>query len=208
MKINCPSCGAEVSFKSKSSIFSVCSFCNSTLVRHDLQIDAIGKMSDMPSDLSQLQVGSCGIYEGSKFEIVGRQKIKWSDGFWNEWYLYFDNGKEGWLAEAQGLYMISFQHEYLSTMPKITEVAPGKNILINKSNFEVNDIKQIECIASQGELPIKSLVGRKSTSVDLCGPNELFANIDFGSDEVRLFVGKYKEFEELRFMNLRELDGW
>ena len=90
MKLSCTACGAEVLFKSRSSIFSVCS----------LNIESLGKMTEMPQDMSPLQIGSTGVFEGSKFEVVGRQRIGWESGSWNEWYLHFDSGKDGWLADA------------------------------------------------------------------------------------------------------------
>lgn len=208
MKFLCPACGAEVLFKSRSSIFGVCSFCNSTLIRHDLNIETLGKMSEMPQDLSPLKIGTTGIFENLKFEIVGRQRIGWENGTWNEWYLHFNNGKDGWLADAQGFYMVSFQ---ILEQPKIPELASLKvahSLQINGAQYTVDDIHEVACVGSQGELPVRSIQGRKSTSVDLVGKNERFGNIDYSTEGNRLFFGKYIDFENLQFMNLREIDGW
>ncbi|MBN8536139.1 MAG: DUF4178 domain-containing protein [Deltaproteobacteria bacterium] len=208
MKLSCPACGAEIVFKSRSSTFGVCSFCNSTLVRHDKDIESLGKMSEMPQDLSPLKLGTTGVFEKSNFEIVGRQRIGWENGAWNEWYLHFDNGKEGWLAEAQGFYMVSFQVFEKIKIPDLSSLKVAEPIRIHEINFAVEDIREVACIASQGELPLLSIQGRKSTSVDLVGKNEQFANIDYSSDGNRLFFGKYIDFDNLKFMNLRELSGW
>jgi Domain of unknown function (DUF4178) len=195
-------------FKSRASVFGVCSFCNSTLVRHDMNIESLGKMTEMPQDMSPLQIGTTGIFEGSKFEVVGRQRIGWESGSWNEWYLHFDNGKDGWLADAQGFYMLSFQLNNRIEIPELPKLKVGEDIKIDGSTYTVDDIREVSCAGSQGELPVKSLKGRKSTSVDLVGSNQNFGNIDYSAEGDRVFLGKYVDFEEFKFMNLRELDGW
>jgi hypothetical protein len=211
MKLACPACGAEVIFKSRSSVFGVCSFCNSTLVRHDLNLESVGKMSEMPQDMSPLQIGTTGVFDNSKFEIIGRQRIGWESGAWNEWYLNFDNGKDGWLADAQGFYMVSFQVRDPSLLPELMKLRVASTVQLNGTEYLVDDIREVACVGSQGELPVKSVKGRTSTNVDLVGPNDHFGNIDYSADSSegnRLFLGKYIEFENLKFMNLRELDGW
>src|SRR5688572_486092 len=100
--LNCPSCGAEIAFRSRASVFAVCSFCKSTVVRHDMDLSTIGKMADLQFDMTPLQVGTTGYYDGRKFELIGRLKVGYEDGFWNEWYTLFDNEEPWWLAEAQG----------------------------------------------------------------------------------------------------------
>ena len=108
LSLNCPSCGAAVNFQSKASVFAVCSFCKSTLVRQDIDLKAIGKMSELQDDLTPFQVGTTGMFFQEKFELVGRLKIPYQDGFWNEWYALFGDGKEAWLAEAQGFLGLCF----------------------------------------------------------------------------------------------------
>lgn len=208
MKLSCPACGAEVLFKSRASIFGVCSFCNSTLVRHDMNIESLGKMTEMPQDMSPLQIGTTGVFDNSRFEVVGRQRIGWESGAWNEWYLHFDSGKDGWLADAQGFYMVSFQLFEQLSLPELSKLKASDVITINKRSFIVDDVREVTCIGSQGELPVKSVKGRKSTSVDLLGAEDTFGNIDYSAEGNRLFFGRYVDFENLQFRNLREIDGW
>lgn len=216
MKLSCPACGAEVKFKSTTSVFGVCSFCNSTLVRHDLNLETLGKMAPMPQDLSPLQLGTTGVYKGGRFEIVGRQRIAWQSGAWNEWFLHFDKTfriagtetQDAWLSDAQGFYMLSFQVFDQKMMPKFEQIKVGASFEFNGVNFTVDDVREVTCIASQGELPTKSVQGRKSTSVDFLGDGEEFANADYSPEGNRLFIGSYLEFEQFKFSNLRQIDGW
>lgn len=208
MKVSCPACGADVQFKSKIAYFGVCTFCQSTLVRHDSSLENLGRMSEMPTDMSPLQVGTSGAFQGSRFEIVGRQKIGWSGGMWNEWYLYFDTGKDGWLADAQGFYAISF-HERELKAPSKANIHVGLHLELKGISYCVDDMREVSCVGSQGELPVRGIQGRKSLSVDLVAEGGGFASIDYSTDDgERIFLGEYVEFEDLKMMNLRELEGW
>jgi len=209
MKLSCPACGAEMKFKSSVSVFGVCSFCNSMVVRHDLNLETLGKMADLPPDMSPFQIGTRGRFEGKGFEIVGRQKIGWQDGTWNEWYALFEDGRAGWLAEAQGMLMLNFLITEKVEIPSQQNVYVGRAFPLFKDQiFEVSDIKEATCIGSEGELPLSSQQGRKSTSVDLRGPGNQFASIDYGADLARIYLGKFVEMESLSLTALREIDGW
>jgi hypothetical protein len=209
MKLACPACGAEVDFKSRSAVFAVCSYCQSTLIRHDVDLEAIGKMAQLPPDMSPLQVGTRGTYEGKRFELLGRLKVAWEDGLWNEWYALFDDGREGWLAEAQGFFMMSFPQAVPSTVPDADAVKVGRWVKVPPGKkFMIDDIRKATCVGSEGELPFPAPRGRASLSVDLSGPEATFANVEYADDGTRFYLGKYVEFDELKLSNLRELDGW
>ncbi|MBX9724698.1 MAG: DUF4178 domain-containing protein, partial [Candidatus Obscuribacterales bacterium] len=106
--LSCPSCGAELKFLSKASVFAVCSFCKSTVVRHDMNLELLGKMGELQDELTPLQIGTSGFYMGVNFDIIGRLRVGYEDGFWNEWYCMFSDGRLGWLAQAQGFYAMCF----------------------------------------------------------------------------------------------------
>lgn len=210
MKLGCPACGAEVEFRSRISVFAVCPYCNSMLVRHDLDLEKLGEMAELPEDISPLQIGTEGQFEGGRFTLVGRLKVAWADGLWNEWFALFDDGREGWLAEAQGFFMMSFHLEDSSGVPSAHRVGVGQKVrLANGVSLQVDDIKEAECVGSEGELPFRAPRGRKSTSVDLNGPDHAYACIEYSEqDGTRLYAGKYVDLFDLKPRNLRVLDGW
>ena len=43
----CPSCGAPVKFQWSSAVQTVCPYCRSILVRHDVNLEAVGKVADL-----------------------------------------------------------------------------------------------------------------------------------------------------------------
>src|SRR5512139_495009 len=149
-KFSCPSCGAEVPFASSISVYAVCKYCNSMIVRHDLDVEAIGKMAVLPDDMSPFQIGTEGFYLGQHFTLVGRMKMGWEDGSWNEWFMATDDGRKGWLAEAQGFYAVSFETEPPALDFAVKAIQDqkksgnfiGSNLRLNQIKFKVVDSKK------------------------------------------------------------------
>lgn len=216
LKLSCPSCGAEVQFRSKASVFAVCSYCKSTLVRHDMDLENLGKMSQLQDEMSPIQIGTSGSYAGDIFDVIGRLRVSYSDGMWNEWYAIFGNGRTGWLAEAQGFYAMCFPLEKngdnadaSAKVPPRTKVNPGTRFkLAEYGEFLVDDVHDVVCKYSEGELPVFAAKGRKSTSVDIRGPNRKMGTIEYADEGIRVFIGSYQDFDKFKFKSLREIDGW
>lgn len=210
MTLPCVSCGGAVAFKSRFSVFAVCSYCQTMLVRHDLKLElGPGKMIALPQDMSLLQLGARGVFDKVHFEIVGRLKIKWENGLWNEWYCVFEDGRDGWLAEAQGFFAVSFRLQELKYKPNVKNLKVGETFTFDGKNiFKMEGIKEVHCIGSEGELPFKAEKGVKMFSADFVGADSTFASVEIDESELRVFTGKYVELEHLKMSGLRELEGW
>lgn len=211
-KYSCPSCSAEIIFQSSLSVSCVCPYCTSLIVRHDTDLESFGKMAQLPDDMSPFQMNTTGVYKGLAFRIVGRLKVAWQDGYWNEWFLYFDDAKKAWLAEAQGTLAMIFE-EFLSPeeIKQRFSKPPNlkQNITLSSDDYQVYDIKDSVCVGSEGELPFAAPKGRKVTGVDLISKDGGFAGIEYCEGEPpSVFTGHYVEFDALSFSNLRELEGW
>lgn len=206
-QLNCPSCGALVKFASKSSVYAVCEFCKSMLVRHDLNLEDLGKVAQLQNDPSPFQIGSSGIYQKKQFTLIGRVQMKWEDGFWNEWRMFFNDEKVGWLAEAQGFIMVSFETPS-KDIPAFDKIFPEQEISIQNKTFKVDDIKTAQYAFFEGELPFKATKGEEIQTVDLSGTNEEFASISFINGTSQVYIGNYVTLEDLKCKNLRKFDGW
>jgi Domain of unknown function (DUF4178) len=215
-KFNCPSCGAEVVFNSNLSVYAVCKYCSSMIVRHDLDVEAIGTMAALPEDMSPFQLGSEGYYQGQHFTLVGRMKMGWEDGSWNEWFMATDDGRKGWLAEAQGFYAICFETDappldfaVRAIQQQKKDVAfLGSALTLDNLKLNVVDTKKASCIGSEGELPLVSPQGRMTVSVDLLGAHGEFASVEIETGKQRAYIGRYVDWKEMRCSNIRTFDGW
>jgi len=200
---SCPSCGAPVVFKSAGSVFAVCEYCQSTLVRHDQALEDIGKMAALAEDRSPLQLGAEGSYDGVHFALIGRIQIRYSQGYWNEWHLLFDDMRTGWLSEAGGEYVVSFLRHVQEPLPAFAELKIGQRFPVAGQPWTVSNIENAECVAGAGELPFKVGAGYPVATVDLRnGAN--FATLDYSETPPLLFVGEPVDFASLKMSNLRE----
>jgi len=79
---------------------------------------------------------------------------------------------------------------------------------IGAEPFRVSDIKRATCVGSEGELPFPAPRGRSATYYDMLSPFGGFAGLEESDDGRRLYAGDYVEFDDLKFTNLREVEGW
>jgi hypothetical protein len=177
-------------------------------VRRDASVEAIGKVAQVPEDYSPFQLGTLGRYEGHGFALVGRLRKTWDQGSWNEWCAALDDGRFGWLAEAQGDLVMTFAHGPVGPAPAAAGLALSASTRIDGQAFTVTDIKEVACSAAEGELARGGVQAGPMTSIDLRGPATAFATWEIAQGQGQLFVGRFVEFDECRFSGLRQLEGW
>lgn len=211
----CPSCGAQGAFHSPISVYAVCAYCQSMVMRQDVDVAAFGKMAELPPDMSPLQVGTAGTLEGVRFSLVGRVKTGWQDGAWNEWFMLAEDGRKGWLVEAQGFFAACFELPMESGGQLLInrdfsnwKPSPGERVVAGGIAYAVVDIKHATCLGSEGELPYIANLGRKSLVVDLTDVEQGFASLEIYRGEARFYHGDYVPFDALALTNLRPLEGW
>lgn len=211
----CPSCGAPVYFRSGQSVFATCGYCRSTIVRRDVDVEAIGKVAQLTEDMSPFQIGTVGQIDGIGFMICGRVRMAWDDGTWNEWYLLFDDGSDGWLAEAQGFYAVNVAADvspqsFVSKKSGRSKLDLSTGQLISVSNrwLTVVDIKRAVCIGTEGELPRIAEPRGSIISADLMDKDGGYACIELHNSETHAFIGRYVEWHEIKATNYRQFEGW
>ncbi len=203
---SCPTCGAQVTFRSAASIMAVCEYCRGTLVRHDDAVEDIGRMAELLEDASPIQIGTAGRHYGTHFAVIGRIQLQYEQGVWNEWHVLFDNQKSGWLTDASGEYAMSFLAPPKDPLPAFNDLVPGGTVTLNGEPYTVTDIENAVCIAGAGELPFKVGAGYAAPAIDLrSGQNR--ATIDYSETPPLLFLGTSVEFNDLHLTNLRDVSA-
>ena len=221
----CPSCGAEVAFKSNVSVYAVCPYCESMLVRTDVDVEAIGKMAALPEDMSPLQIGTEGRFEGEHFGIIGRLKVGWRDGMWNEWHVLTDSGRRGWIGEAQGSFAVSFDVEGgLPTAPAKSspgaaphggggapgggQLEPGSRSCLTAYLAAGGRRQGRDLSRQRRRIALRRAERPAHASIDFVGREGQFATVEIEGETYRAFSGAYVDFDAFRFANLRPLEGW
>lgn len=207
---NCPSCGAAITFQSAVSILTICDYCKSTLIRHDLELENIGKMAELLPDPSPIRLGTEGTYRKSRFTVVGRIQLQYGQGIWNEWYLLFANQRGGWLGETLGHYAVTFLIDPPEPLPPFSELRAGQSVSLKGRHFQVSNIENARCIAGEGELPIRVGAGYEAPVVDLQTAGNVFATLDYSEQPPLVFIGEQVRFDDLQLTGLRQHKpvGW
>jgi uncharacterized protein DUF4178 len=165
-------------------------------------------MAQLQVDGTPVQLRAEGIYRNVHFGVVGRIQLRYERGLWNEWHLFFDDMRNGWLGEAQGTYAVSFLAQIPETVPGFEDAAPSKKLQLNGNWYEIRDIQKAYCIAGEGELPFRVGPGYEAPLIDLAGEINTFATIDYSEKSPLVFLGEYVEFDELHLSGLKTFDGW
>ncbi|MDA0191627.1 MAG: DUF4178 domain-containing protein, partial [Proteobacteria bacterium] len=200
---SCPSCGAPVVFKSAASLYAVCDYCRSTLLRHGDDLKNLGRMADLLEDPTLLRIGSEGRFRGVHFAVVGRIQLKHESGLWNEWHILFDDGRNGWLSEAGGEYVVSAQVAVAEAIPAFADLRVETPLTLAGRRFTVTRLDSAHCIAGEGELPFRVESGYDVNTADLRG-DDRFVTLDYSETPPLVFVGHPVPFRELDLTNLRE----
>jgi hypothetical protein len=198
-----------VPFQSSVAVFAVCAFCRSMVVRTDEAIQRLGEMAQLPPDLTPLRIGTRGEWQRRPFQIAGRVRVEYEGGSWTEWFAVFSDGGTGWLAEAQGFFMLTTLHEPEEKLPASAErLKPGAPLPFDGHTYLVVDIKTVHVIAAEGELPDVSPPGSERTNSDLAGKEGRCGTLEFHADGTELYLGHYATFEALQLQDLRPVPGW
>jgi hypothetical protein len=200
---NCPACGAPIVFKLGSSIVVVCEHCNSVIARKDRDLADLGRVADLVDTQSPLEIGMSGYFEGVPFTLTGRAQLSHpAGGVWDEWYAAFEDGRWGWLAEAQGQFILTFERRFrgANVLPNFAELSPGTAVIVpgSKNRFVVAEKEIATTAGARGEIPYELVPGERRAFVDLSGDDSTYATIDFGDQPPVLYVGREVTLRELR----------
>lgn len=206
---NCPNCGAAVRFRFSSAVQSVCEYCRSVIVRHDVNLETVGEVSDLPPDPSPIQLATEGIYRNRPFVVVGRILYEYAQGGWNEWHIVFHDGSSGWLSDAMAEYAVSFAVvPPPEPLPPAAEIRRGRRFRWHSLDYQVTVLTWARYRGTEGDLPFEYWGKEEVLFADLRTRDAHFATIDYSENPPLLFLGESVEFEALRLKNLKRFEGW
>ncbi|NWJ42413.1 MAG: DUF4178 domain-containing protein [Geothrix sp.] len=196
---SCPSCGAALSFR-PGTMVAVCTYCKALAARKDRDPELIGKVADLVDTGSPLGLGASGTYTGRSFTLAGRVQLKHPlGGVWDEWYLALDDGRWGWLAEAQGRFYLTFTQDPHGTLPAVGSLQAGGLADLGPAGlWTVGEISEATFHSAEGEIPWAVEPGATYRFADLSGRNGAFATLDYSEDPPLFFLGREIPLADLR----------
>lgn len=204
----CPGCGAPVSFLWSSAVQTACPFCRAILVRHDVDLEKAGTAAELAADASPIQLRAEGIFEGNAFVVAGRIVYAWEQGRWNEWHIVFNDGRSGWLSDAQAEYAISFPAVSDGSLPQPGEIRRGQQFQFHGATYFATTLTEARYEGFEGDLPFTTYERKAMLFADLRTADGRFGTIDYSESPPLLFLGRSTGFEELSLRGLREFEGW
>lgn len=196
---NCPSCGAPVAF-AKGGAIVVCEFCSTVVARGDFALEDLGKVADVADSGSPLQVGLRGKWKDAGFELTGRAQLAHSmGGTWDEWYARFDDGRWGWLAEAQGKFFLTFERNITGEVPGLADLVVGAPIpgFTGGAPLVVSEKGTAKAVAAEGEIPYRLVPNAELKFADLSGPGGAFATLDYSGEKPAIYAGEEVSLDAL-----------
>jgi hypothetical protein len=200
---NCPSCGAEIRFQWAGAVQTVCGHCASIVVRRDVDLEAVGRVSEPPPVTSRIRLGTTGAYGGRRFTVIGRIAYAWQSGAWSEWHLAFADGRSGWLSDAQDEYAVTFAIPGARPAPA-DALRPGLTVDLGIPGgpYTVGTVTEARYAGVEGELPFEYWGKEATPFVDLRSADGNLATVDYSENPPLVFAGEFVNFDALV---LREL---
>lgn len=197
-------------FRAGTSLVTVCPHCRAAVSRKGVNLENIGVVAELVPTSSPFQLGMAGRpKQGYKrFTIVGRLQLSTGEGVWDEWHVAFDDGRYGWLAEAQGAFYLMKP----MPAPKVAEwvqLSPDDHLHLDPyGGFRVSEKRESLYVAAEGDLPFVAPPGSHFQYCDLTGDDGSFATLDYGDDPGLdgFFVGRRIELTDLGIPGLTTWD--
>lgn len=199
----CPNCSAPVEFRWSSAVQTVCGHCRSVVVRHDVDLKAVGVVADLPLAGSPIQVGTRGRFQGDPFTVTGRIVYEYEHGTWNEWHVVFGDDSSGWLSDAQAEYAVSRLVQKPGKIPAASELEVGHGYAFGDLTLQLTTITRARYRGVEGELPFEYWDKDEVVFADLRTSDGHFATIDYSETPPLLFLGAFARFDELELKDLR-----
>lgn len=205
----CPNCTAPIRFRWSSAVQTTCDACRSVVVRHDVDLETIGEVSDLPQDGSPIQIGTEGRVNDKAFTVIGRIAYEYAEGGWNEWHLVYADGTSGWLSDAQLEYAVSsLVAAPPSPLPTEDELRVGTEYHYRGTLLQVSTLTRARYKGVEGELPFEYWGKEEVLFADLRSGSRTFATFDYSDGAPILFVGEFVEYDDLALRHVRTFEGW
>ncbi len=196
-EFKCPSCGANIKQQNPASRSISCGYCGQTSHINAESLRAAGEQHLLIDYDSYLSVGNRGRWQEQGFTILGRLRIEYDDGFWDEWYINFDDGKPAWIQEDDGSFML-FQAagEVSGLQYNNIHVGTFANFNQDLTNVFITSKSRAKVEGGEGELPFRIIPGETADFVEGVKEGEM-VSIEILPDETSIYLGRIVSLDDL-----------
>lgn len=187
--INCASCGAPMEVNSAFTKTVICGYCGTTNALDDRGIDPTGKMAKLSQARSIFSIGRRGAMEKQKFQVLGRLRYGYDEGFWDEWFLQFDDGHCEWVTEEEGE-LSSFRKQLLTKpIENLDRIRVGQTVAIENHRVFITEICDATILGGEGELHYRVVPGKELLHIEGNSGGAL-VSVEVWPREIEVHTGK------------------
>ena len=187
--LSCPSCGAPIKLKNRFVQVAVCEYCSQTLVVQDDKLDPTGKTAKMTEYPTPFKVGKYGSLKGKEFEVIGRVRYEYDEGWWDEWCLNMAGEKLIWIEEDEGMFRSFERIRIKSAIAPWDDIWVGSSVNVNKVDVFIMEKNSAKILGAEGNLTVKRVPGTTLNYVDGTGNEEQYT-IEFYEKSIMLKKGE------------------
>lgn len=187
-QMSCPACHAPLTIENRFVKMVTCDFCGQVSLLHDAGLDPTGRTAKLAEFASPLYIGATGALQGRRYQVVGRLRYQYEGGFWDEWFLTFDNDKPGWLVEDEGAYTFYVKTTAQGSLPSFDTVAVGNRVTIAGREVFITEKGHAEIAGGEGQLAFQILPGEKIDYIDGASEDRL-VSVEYTEDEIEVSLG-------------------
>jgi len=194
--MRCPGCGAPLSIKHRFVKMVTCDFCGLVSLVSDTGLDPTGRKAKLAQLPSQLYVDASGKLEGRQFRVMGRLRYRYESGYWDEWFLAFEDDEPGWLVEDEGEYTFYVKETLREAVPPFEAVSAGDVVRVAGRQVFVTEKGKASIAGGEGQLAFTIVPGEEIKYLDGASGEEM-VSLEYATDEIELSVGRAVAHDDL-----------
>lgn len=173
-ELSCPSCGVAIEGVSAHTRSLQCPHCANWVYLSNNGWASGGLFEHALDAPSMLRVGRTGTLQSNgsaprRFVVAGRIRVSYTDGYWDEWWLEFDDAQHQWLEEDDGTYQLHSTTDYSLSAEQALAANVGSNLEINGASWFVTERLEAEVAGTEGSLPVATRPSEQIICVDAIG---------------------------------------
>jgi hypothetical protein len=182
---------------------AVCDYCGVAFYFQDEAVLAMGEMAILVDYPTPLYLHATGRLKGTRFQVVGRVRYRYSKGMWDEWYLRFDDGTYGWIVDDEMEFSIEKEIETPDSIPDYENVRPGSLLEVGGKSLSVDERDVAWLEGAEGSLPWVLSKDVEFPYLEASN-SELMVTVEYSEDGAEVFTGERIELAEISLDHPKE----
>ena len=198
-EFECPSCGAPIPKRFDDSKCLCCTHCGQTSHLLADTLKMAGEKQLLIDYGSMFSIGQQRKIGDLELLILGRIRMDYADGFWDEWFAQsLEDGSPWWLQEDDGSFTLFKKKADLDRSISWEQFQVGKTEAIPplKESVFITAKSRAHVNGGEGELPFRIIPGETADFVDGIWKGKEIS-LEILPDEKALYIGKSLSLKHL-----------